>query len=145
MTSDDALHIDLSAAAMSGNMLNVSLSDGFFEALEQDELTGGNVRVEAGVKADSGGEVMHVALHVTGEVRTLCDRCLDEVTYDVDVTDTVDVAADDLPQPPERYDLAWDVYEAVVLSLPLQRVHADGDCNADMLARLEGLRPAQDD
>ena len=82
-----------------------------------------------------------------------CDRCLDEMEVDVDTEDTLTIhpEADDaasgddirLLQPGTYvYDVAWDIYEQVVLSLPIQRTHEEGQCNAEMLHRLEGLRPA---
>jgi uncharacterized metal-binding protein YceD (DUF177 family) len=37
--------------------------------------------------------------------------------------------------PAEDYlDLTQYIYESIVLSLPYSRVHADGECNPDMLA-----------
>lgn len=38
------------------------------------------------------------------------------------------------PSEPE-VSLAQYIYESVVLSLPYQRVHAEGECDADMLRR----------
>ena len=31
--------------------------------------------------------------------------------------------------------MAWDIYELIDVHLPLQRVHPEGECNADMLSR----------
>ena len=35
-----------------------------------------------------------------------------------------------------KYDLAWDIFETALLSLPLQRVHDIEDCNPEMVAML---------
>ena len=35
-----------------------------------------------------------------------------------------------------KYDLAWDIFETTLLSLPLQRVHDIEDCNPEMVAML---------
>ena len=35
----------------------------------------------------------------------------------------------------DRVELAQYIYESIVLSLPYQRVHPDGECNPDMLER----------
>ncbi len=84
-----------------------------------------------------------------------CDRCLDDLVYDVDLSDSVLVyggdgepANDEAKMLPSRsyvYDLSWDVYESVVLSLPLQRVHAEAECNSAMMKYLLGQEDAGED
>lgn len=152
MTSMEALHIDMKAAVREDKPLKFTLSDDFFEGLEQDEILGGALDVT--LKASEvAGEIFKLRVHAEGKVRVQCDRCLDEMEVDVDTEDTLTIhpEADDaasgddirLLQPGTYvYDVAWDIYEQVVLSLPIQRTHEEGQCNAEMLHRLEGLRPA---
>lgn len=138
MPSDPHIQIDLAAMAKSGSTAGFSLDDAFFGALDQEELTGGQIVVEAGVR-QKYGEVYEVRCHIEGEVRTPCDRCLEDVTYPVSIDETLKVypegeapADDDMAREcagrTPVLDLAWDIYEAIVLSLPMQRVHQDGDC-----------------
>lgn len=138
MPSDPHIQIDLAAMAKSGSTASYTLDDAFFGALDQEELTGGQIVVEAGVR-QKYGEVYEVRCHIEGEVRTPCDRCLEDVTYPVSIDETLKVfpegeapADDDMAREcagrNPMLDLAWDVYEAIILSLPMQRVHNDGDC-----------------
>ena len=138
MPSDHRILIDLAAMAKSGSTAGFSLDDAFFGALDQDELTGGQIVVEAGVR-QKYSDVYEVRCHIEGEVRTPCDRCLEDVTYPVCLVETLKVfpegeapADDDMAREcagrNPMLDLAWDVYEAIVLSLPMQRVHNAGDC-----------------
>ena len=32
------------------------------------------------------------------------------------------------------YDLSWQLYEIIETALPMQRVHAEGECNKDMVS-----------
>ena len=41
--------------------------------------------------------------------------------------------------------LAQYIYESIVLALPYSRVHADGECDPDMLARFTVVESADDE
>lgn len=154
MTSNNTLQIDLFAAARSGQKQNFSLSDSFFEEMDQEEIVGGQLQVTASVK-ENAGDYFSVQFTAKGEVSVLCDRCLERVVYDVDVEDEALVYFGDgepsneearvLPPRINVYDLAWDVYEAVELSLPLQRIHPAGHCNPDMVEHLRAFGSEQGD
>lgn len=153
MTSNNTLHIDLFAAARSGQKQCFNLSDSFFEELDQEEIVGGQLQVTALVK-EKTGDYFSIQFTAKGEVSVLCDRCLERVVYDVEVEDEAlvyygdgepsNIEARVLPPRINVYDLAWDVYEAVELSLPLQRIHPAGQCNPDMVEHLKALEATQD-
>lgn len=144
MNCEDTPKLDLFAAARDGAVREFGLDEAFFQALEQEEILGGHLHVAVTVK-EGAGEVFHVKYVVQGEVCVPCDRCLDELTLAVDLTEVRHVSyAEEPPTDGETgyleagqklYDVAWDIYEMVETSLPLQRVHAEGECNADMLQR----------
>ncbi len=147
MPSTDTLNIDLFAAAQSGNAVTFALTDSFFEHIEQDEVIGGTVRVEATVKAKAA-DYFEVFYNISGNVRVACDRCLDEVTYDIETEDSTLIfygegeptndEAHILPPRTNTFNMAWDVYESIELALPLQRIHEEGGCNPEMISRLSG-------
>lgn len=142
--SQEGLKIDLFAAARDEAVRKIELNESFFQSLEQEEILGGRLSVAISVK-EGAGEVFHVKYVVRGEVCVPCDRCLEELRLPVDLTETQRVSyAEELPTDGETgyieagqrlYDTAWDIYEMVETSLPLQRVHSDGECNADMIGR----------
>lgn len=154
MTSNSILHIDLFAVARSGQTQTFNLSDEFFKGLDQEEIVGGNLQVTANVK-EKAGDYFSIHFAAKGEVSVLCDRCLDRVIYDVEVEDEALVyygegepANEEVRVLPPRinvYDLAWDVYEAIELSLPLQRIHPEGQCNPDMVEHLKAFETSQVD
>ena len=69
------------------------------------------------VKADCGNH---------GSVTVACDRCLENLVIPVDTSfeETYTPESGEL-------DLSQDVYDYVCTSLPLQRVHPDGECNVE--------------
>lgn len=152
MTSKNALHIDLKVAAREGKPLKIILSDNFFKNLEQEEVLGGDLCVVLSV-SEIVSEIFKLHVDVGGVVRVQCDRCLEEVEFEVHTNDcltirpkgeesTTDENVRILPSKTTVYDVAWDIYEQVVLSLPIQRVHEDGQCDAEMLLHLDSMRPA---
>ena len=147
MTSGAPLHIDLHAAAQAAEPLEISLDDAFFQTLDQQEITGGNVRVTLRVK-ENAGDLFTVLVTAQGTADTLCDRCLETVTLDIAATDTLryrygddrEETSDDvvvLPCSAKKVDIAWDLYSIIEVSMPLQRVHREGECSTDMLRRFQ--------
>lgn len=125
-----------------------SLTDAFFKEAEQEDVLGGNLEVTVSATRERDGATYRIALNVKGEVQVVCDRCLDELTLPVDTTDTVKLVlsepkeTDDdtirfIGQRAQSYDLSDDIFQAVELSLPIQRVHEDGQCNSEMLDFLD--------
>lgn len=70
---------------------------------------------------------------IEGSVVVMCDRCLEDLRLPVSTgfelgDDEIDLGAD--------IDLRQDVYDFVCISLPMQRVHPDGECNGETVKYL---------
>lgn len=134
--------------------LHLHLDDAFFQALDQEEITGGDVDVILRVR-QGAGEVYHFNYTMKGVARVLCDRCLDEVALTVDFSDSVQIAHGDpkddngdaiiIPFSQLSYDTAWDMYELIDVHFPLQHVHPDGECNPDMISRFSTEEDSEND
>ena len=144
MQSENLLHINLAHADEAAKRLDIELTDRFFADLEQEEISGGDVHAEIFVKA-SAGDIFTVKIALKGQVTVACDRCLDPLTLNVDTSDTLkikdaepeDCDADDLlylDAGNPCYDLSWVTYEIIETSLPMQRVHAAGECNKEVVS-----------
>lgn len=86
---------------------------------------------------------------IDGDVEVECDRCLEpcSVPVEFDGEFTVKFSDEDelreqwdgevmwLPTGESHVDLGQYIYESILLSLPYQRVHAEGECNAEMIGR----------
>lgn len=139
--------VDLRDLAHKGESRELTLNDDFFAGLEQNEIIGGEVSVRLCVK-ERAAEVFELHLDIDGTVRVACDRCLEDLTLACGTSDVVKVYAGDsdgfsdhaemkvLTGRGFEYDAAWDIYELIVVSLPMQRVHETGECNEDMLSRI---------
>ena len=118
----------------------------FFQKFDNAEIL--DADLEIGAKAVKSGHYIGVDLDVQGSVTVPCDRCLEDLTLPVDVHPSFSVkfgegtASEDGMREGSReillvdasdtdLDLSQVIYDYVCLSLPMQRVHADGECNPD--------------
>ena len=122
-----------------------SLDNQFFTDIEAPEIQKGNLEVELKVKKSVGAFSLNFS--IKGEVTVACDRCLDDMVLPVETEGALKVKLgddysenDDLITVPEMegfINVAWNIYEFIVLSLPMTHVHADGECNEEMMKALE--------
>ena len=124
----------------------------FFDSFENSEILDAQLDIE--VRVEKSGRYIGVDCDVSGKVVVECDRCLEELVMPVDLDVKLSVkfgeaeASDEsqdgerevifLPVDNTELDIMQVVYDYVCLSLPLQRVHEDGDCNPEALKYLEG-------
>ena len=120
------------------------VDDALFEAFGSTDIKGGDLTV--GDTLERGESMLRLQTVLRGTVTVACDRCLEDCRLPVVFDGTLLVRFSDeehecdgevmwiSPSEPE-VSLAQYIYESVVLSLPYQRVHAEGECDADMLRR----------
>mgnify|MGYP004558071803 CR=1 FL=1 len=123
----------------------------FFEHFENSEILAADLNVE--VCAEKSGHFIGIDCDVTGDVTVACDRCLEElrlpvgtgfslsVKFGQESADSSDAAEGEreivwLPESDADLDLGQIVYDYVCLSLPVQRVHPEGECNPDAVKYL---------
>lgn len=99
------------------------------------------------VVLDRAESLLAIDVRITGWVVVECDRCLEDCRIPVDFggrllvrfSDTVEEECDGevmwLSPAETEVDLTQYVYESIVLSLPYQRVHPEGECDPGMLER----------
>lgn len=145
MANLENLQIDLKRATAANESFVLSLDDHFFQQLEQEEISGGSIRVKCSIKQFTE-DTFQLKFDMVGEVEVLCDRCLDVVRLPIAIRDNCFISYgeenEDLDiksiSPSERiYDLSWDIYELIETSLPIERKHPQGLCNKDMLRRFQ--------
>ena len=137
--------IDLKAIEKDDKSFSYSLEDSFFTDLEAQDITGGLVDAQVLVKKKVASYELH--LHVNGNITIPCDRCLDNMNQPINADSVLKVKfgpsyldeGDDLIVVPEdegRINVAWFLYEMIVLSIPIHHAHNDGECNAEMMKLL---------
>lgn len=105
----------------------------------------------ADVSAEKAGKSIHVDCRVAGTVTVRCDRCMEDLVLPVDSSVGLSVkfgpeqedSEEDgretiwLSSSDSSLDMRQIIYDYACLSLPMQRFHEDGQCNPDVIARLE--------
>ncbi|HJC26611.1 DUF177 domain-containing protein [uncultured Alistipes sp.] len=115
-----------------------------FEAFESTEIKDG--ACEVAVDMERSETMLMLGIRITGHVVVACDRCLEDCRIPIDFEGTLPVRFSEqeheydgeelwLVPGEEEVDLTQYIYESIVLSLPYQRVHPEGECNPDMLKR----------
>ena len=125
----------------------------FFESFGNSEIL--DADLTALVEVEKSGQYIGIDCNVSGEVSVACDRCLDPLSVPVDTTARLSIkfgkgeaSVQDENDTPEReivqvsdadadFDLAQVIYDYVCLSLPVLRMHPDGECNPQMLEYLQ--------
>lgn len=97
----------------------------FFGTFENSEIL--DADLEIGVDVDNLVEKIEVNCTIDGTVTVICDRCLERLTLPVHTSFFED----------ETLDLTQDIYDYVCISLPLQRVHPEGECNPETVKYLK--------
>ncbi|MBQ8046308.1 MAG: DUF177 domain-containing protein [Prevotella sp.] len=151
MCSLDALKIDLRALADDVTTLQVHLDDSFFEAVEALDIKHGEV--DAVITVRKAGNAFELVIQTDGTVAVPCDLCLDDMEQPVhsETTQIVKLGEESsetdevivVDENEGMLNMAWIVYESIVLDIPIRHVHAPGKCNAAMTEKLNELSAAR--
>ena len=98
----------------------------FFQTFDNTEILDADVDVE--VRVMKKERKVEADLHLSGTVTVPCDRCLEPLAVPVEANPSEVFAPESVAQ---DWDLSQAVYDYICLSLPLQRVHPEGECNPD--------------
>lgn len=140
--------IDAQTVQQSDFEFDLQVGMELFEAMEMTEISAVDFRLSvSGHKEASNRSV--IELTGTGTVVTPCDRCLDDVTLEVEVEAEMTVLFGDEAkafdgeqvtlQRGDELSIAQFVYDSIMLALPMIRAHKEGECNPDMIARISGV------
>ena len=137
-------------------VFNYVLDSGFFEGFENEELKDGNV--EFAVNLEKSECYLMIKFTFKGQINSICDRCLGEIIIPVEGEQTLCVKFSDtetsedenvvfLPEDAYQIDLAQWMYEYVAVSMPMQKIHPEGECDPEMLKYInnEEIEREEDD
>ncbi len=116
----------------------------FFALVEGEDVQKGNVNVKLLLTKEA--DLFNLDFELQGSAVVSCDRCLDDLSLLIDTTGNLKIKLgedfdDDgdiliVPEDDGTVNVAWYIYEFIVLSLPLKKVHAPGKCNREMMSKL---------
>ena len=123
--------VALDSMELGAHVFDFQLDDAYFSEIENSELLGGQVKVEAHLNLREYDFDLDIA--VKGLVQVTCDRCLDEMDVAIDVEEN----EWEWDEEPKLIDLSWLAYVLIIVNLPLVHSHQDGGCNPEMDALLQ--------
>jgi uncharacterized protein len=123
------------------------LSKSFFEGIEGSLVEDG--MVHANLTLEKKETMMIVEYELSGKVNTNCDRCNDPMelpisgTYRIIYKFGTELSDDEnlivLDVDAYELDVAPQLYELIVISLPTRMLHKAGECNEEMMALYDSL------
>ncbi len=126
----------------------------FFKNMENPDVISSDVHVHMDLVNKNG--MYDCTFHCKGMLKIPCDRCLDPLDHEVDATyhitvkygDDYNDETDDLliiPHSDLYLNVAYMLYDTIVLTIPLRHVHPLGKCNRAMAAALHKHHTAAGD
>ena len=117
----------------------------FFRNMENTEVISADVHVHLDIVKKHDAYDMTFTLK--GMMQIPCDRCLDPMDHEVDTTyhitvkygDEYNDESDDvlvIPYQDTNLNVAYMLYDTIMLTIPLRHVHPMGKCNRAMAAVL---------
>ncbi|MDA3819649.1 MAG: DUF177 domain-containing protein [Candidatus Delongbacteria bacterium] len=124
-----------------------------FDRFENDELHKPDLNVD--VLLDKQINRLKFSIHAEGQAEIQCDRCLDYFTHYFNLDQNIFVRLAEetnfnlntdyvtLDRESQSIDMAYFIYEIIVLSLPLKRVHpvdenGNSTCNPEVTKYIDG-------
>jgi uncharacterized metal-binding protein YceD (DUF177 family) len=122
----------------------------FFEAFENTDISGASVEIHLTMDKQPG----HISIEgsISGSVVTTCDRCLADMEVVIKAPLSLLVKYTKVKGEPENeevvtldpadpdLDLRQFFYDYICLSMPVQRVHDEGDCDPAMIDKLKQMQ-----
>ncbi len=136
--------IDLKILPEGINTYTYELDQKYFDAIDHEEVRKGNVKVELTVRKTIGAYEFN--FHLKGVIQIPCDRCLDEMHQEIDTNNRLIVKLGEeysedsdeivtIPADEGAINIAWYLFEFIVLNIPLKHVHEAGKCNKAMTSK----------
>lgn len=130
---------------------NFVVNNMFFEFFNNPDLTGGDLNVLVSLNKKS--TFFEMGFKIKGSLRLICDRCLDEFNYPVDIQKMLYVSFGEeneeqtdnmviISREETRLNVAQFIYELSALNVPIKKIHPNNEkgestCNKGMLEKLK--------
>ncbi len=127
------------------HVLEYDLDESYFKKIDSPEVKKGLVKAKVVVEKKT--TAFELQFMLDGFVKIPCDRCLDDMDQPIQYKDKLMVKLGDrfseenevviVPESEGAINVAWFLYEFIVLSIPIKHVHAPGECNKTMASKLK--------
>ena len=141
-----AFKLPLKSLGVGTHEFEYHLDKQFFVDMESADVRDADLDVHLDVQYN--GDFYTLDFTIEGDAVVLCDRCLDDLTFPIDVDYHIVVKYgedynDDndevleIPESDNTLNVAYMLYDTVVLAIPMKHVHPQGECNRQMSAMLK--------
>lgn len=145
MSKFELYNISLKDITDDSKVFEYVLDDVYFKKIDSPEVQKGNVKAKITVKKKVNFFELH--FDIDGIILIPCDRCLDDMKQPVSYKEKLQVkfgnkfSEEDevviIPESEGAINVAWFLYEFIVLNIPIKHVHAPGECNKTMVTKLK--------
>ncbi len=141
----DQYNISLKELKTESYIYEFNLDNDYFKKIDSPEVQQGAVK--AIVTVAKKASLYELSFHIEGTILVPCDRCLDDmnlaiqhreiiqVKFGSDFSEDGDIVI--VPEADGAINIAWFLYEFIVLNIPIKHVHAPGECNKAMISKLK--------
>lgn len=145
MSKFELYNIVLKDLSDEARQFEFDLNDDYFKKIDSPEVQKGKVNAKVLVqrKMDS----FELLFILDGFVLIPCNRCLDDMEQTIHYKEKLQVKFGDkfdeideiviVPEADGGINIAWFLYEFIVLNIPIKHVHATGECNITMVTKLK--------
>ncbi|MCF0166240.1 MAG: DUF177 domain-containing protein [Bacteroidales bacterium] len=142
-------NIDIKGLGSSVRSSHFDLDGAFFEAFESESIADATLSVDVDLR--KSGLQIQGQMNARGFVVVPCDRCLEALRLDVDLevpfvvmfSDSQDQEQDSelivIGSGETQIDMSQFIYDYVCTSLPLQKVHPEGECDPVMMEKMKEI------
>ncbi len=145
--------IPLSSLENEQHKFHFQAGKSLFDRFENDDLYKPGLSVD--VELNKQSNQLEFSIHTKGQAEIQCDRCLDYFTHYFDLNEDILVRLTDetnfninadyvtLDKDSQSIDLAYFIFEMIILSLPIKRVHpldknGNSTCNPEVTKHIDG-------
>lgn len=141
----DQYNIQLKDFGSAKQTFEYLLENDYFAKINSPEVQKGILKAMVIVVKKTN--LFELKINIDGKVLMPCDRCLDEMEQPIHAKDTIQVKLGDsfseegdvviIPETDGAINIAWFLYEIIVLNIPLKHIHQPGECNKMMVVKLK--------
>ena len=144
MSKFDQYNVVLKDLNNETRLLEYKLDNIYFNKIDSPEVQKGNVTAKVSVQQKQN--LYELQFTLDGSIIIPCDRCLDSMEQPIHYKEKLQVKFGDsfseedeiviVPESEGAINIAWFLYEFIVLNIPIKHVHPNGECNKTMVTKL---------
>ena len=145
MPKFDEYNIPLKGLKADSQDFEFNLDNQYFKKIDSPEVQRGNVKAK--VTLVSKTNLFELSFYLDGVIQIPCDRCLDDMNQSIQYKEKLQVKFGEsfseegdiviVPESDGAINIAWFLYEFIVLNIPIKHVHVTGECNKTMVSKLK--------